>query len=221
MDISGLGESIVEKLIDSKKIEDVADIYYLKYEDIYGLDTFKEKSTKNLLDAIEKTKSNSLYKLLFGLGIRNVGKKAAQVLSEKFEDIYELANADIDTLKNLDDFGSIMAESVYYFFKKPKTMEIISKLEKVGVNLKGNKKETLSNILEGKIVAVTGSFDNYSRDEIVKMIEENSGKASSSVSKKTSFLIAGENAGSKLKKAEELSVEVIDIAKFEEMINLK
>ena len=221
MDISGLGESIVEKLIDSKKIEDVADIYYLKYEDIYGLDTFKEKSTKNLLDAIEKTKSNSLDKLLFGLGIRNVGKKAAQVLSEKFEDIYELANADIDTLKNLDDFGSIMAESVYYFFKKPKTMEIISKLEKVGVNLKGNKKETLSNILEGKIVAVTGSFDNYSRDEIVKMIEENSGKASSSVSKKTSFLIAGENAGSKLKKAEELSVEVIDIAKFEEMINLK
>ena len=218
MDISGLGESITEKLIESGKIKDVADIYYLKYEDIYGLDNFKEKSTINLLNAIEKTKSNSLDKLIFGLGIRNVGKKAAKVLSENFEDIYSLGKAEVNQLESLEDFGLVMAESIYNFFKKEKTYEIISKLEKAGVNLKGNKKELVSNILEGKIICVTGSFDEYSRDEIAKMIEENGGKASSSVSKKTSFLIAGENAGSKYAKAEELGIEIIDINRFKEML---
>ena len=218
MDISGLGESIIERLIDTNKIVDMADIYYLKYEDIYGLDNFKEKSTKNLLNAIERTKSNSLDKLLFGLGIRNIGKKAAKTLSESYDDIYCIEKASKEALSALDDFGEVMAESVYNFFKKEKTHEIISKLEKAGVNLKGSKKSLVSNALEGKTICITGSFDEYSRDDLVKIIEENGGKASSSVSKKTSLLLSGENAGSKRSKAEELGVEIIDINKFKEML---
>ncbi|MDF2865293.1 MAG: ligA [Clostridia bacterium] len=218
MDIRGLGDSITEKLIDMGKIEDVADIYYLEYEDLLDLDNFKDKSASNLMNAINTTKNNTLDKLIFGLGIRNIGKKAAKVLSESYTDIYEIMNKETEELSNLPDFGLIMAESVVEFFKKDKTKEIINKLESVGVNLKGNKKELLSNKLEGLTFCITGSFENYSRDEIVSLIEENGGKSSSSISKKTSYLIAGEDGGSKLSKANSLEVKVITIDEFNNMI---
>ena len=136
------------------------------------------------------------------------------MLAENFDDIYKLAEASVEELNSLEDFGAIMAESVYSFFKKPQTIEIIKKLDKLGVNPKGNKLSKKSELLLGKTICITGSFDNYSRDDIVKMIEENSGKASSSVSKKTNYLIAGESAGSKLTKAQELEVEVISLEEF-------
>lgn len=218
MDISGMGEAIVDALIDKNLLKDVADIYYLKFEDFMSLEGFKEKSSQNLVDAVEKSKSNSLDKLLFGLGIRHIGKRAAKILSENFDDIYKVKEASVEQLNSLEDFGNIMAESVYEFFRKPQTNIIIEKLDKAGVNLKGNKKQKKSEILLGKTVCVTGSFDNYSRNDIVSMIEENSGKASSSVSKKTSFLIAGESAGSKLNKANELGIEVLSIDDFIKMI---
>ena len=140
MDISGLGDAIVEQLIDANLIEDVSDLYYLKYEDVVNLERFAPKSAQNLIDAIEASKSNTLDKLIFGLGIRHIGKKAGKILNENFNDIYEIMNADVETLNSLNDFGKIMAESVVDFFKKDKTREIIKKLEDAGVNLKGNRK---------------------------------------------------------------------------------
>lgn len=219
MDITGLGESIIEQLIDANLIHDIADIYYLKYEDIVVLDRFAPKSALNLIDAINKTKANSLDKLLFGLGMRHIGKKAAKILAENFDDIYDISNASVEDINSLDDFGEIMAKSVVDFFAKEETLKLIKKLEDAGVNLKGSKKELSSNLLEGKVFVVTGSFDEYSRNDITKLIEDNAGKVSGSVSKKTSFVIAGDNAGSKLSKAESLGISVISIDEFKEMIN--
>lgn len=218
MDISGLGGAIVEQLIDANLIKDIADIYYLKYEDIVDLDRFAPKSAMNLITAIQNTKANMLDKLLFGLGMRHIGKKAAKILAENFDDIYEIGKASVEEINALDDFGEIMARSVVEFFSKEQTKNLIQKLENAGVNLKGNKKELSSNVLKGKIFVVTGSFDDYSRNDVTKLIEENSGKVSGSVSKKTSFLVAGENAGSKLSKAESLGIPVISIEKLKEMI---
>ena len=214
MDITGMGEAIVETLIEKNLLKDITDIYKLRYEDFYELEGFKEKSSKKLIESIEKSKSNTLDKLLFGLGIRHIGKKASKILAENFEDIYKLAQASVEELSVIEDIGTIMAESIYSFFKKPQTIEIIKKLDECGVNLKGNKTNKKSEILAGKTICITGSFDDYSRDDIVKMIEENSGKASSSVSKKTSYLIAGESAGSKLTKAQELGIDIISVQEF-------
>ena len=195
------------------------DIYYLKYEDLVVLDRFAPKSALNLIDAINKTKANSLDKLLFGLGMRHIGKKAAKILAENFDDIYDISNASVEDINSLDDFGEIMAKSVVDFFAKDETLKLIKKLEEAGVNLKGSKKELSSKVLEGKVFVVTGSFDEYSRNDITKLIEDNAGKVSGSVSKKTSFVIAGDNAGSKLSKAESLGISVISIDEFKEMIN--
>lgn len=218
MDISGLGDAIVETLIDKNLLKDITNIYELKFEDFLSLEGFKEKSSQNLINAIEQSKNNSLDKLLFGLGIRHIGKKASKILAENFDDIYKIAEASVENLNALEDFGNIMAVSVNEFFRKPQTIEIIKKLDELGVNVKGSKKVKNSELLLGKTVCITGSFDNFSRNDIVKLIEENSGKASSSVSKKTSYLIAGEAAGSKLTKAQELGVEVISIEDFIKLI---
>ncbi len=218
MDISGMGDAIVDSLIEKGLLKDMADIYYLTLEDILTLEGFKEKSSMNVINAIEASKRNSLDKLLFGLGIRHIGKKASKILSTTFDDIYKIADASIEDLNNIDDFGGIMAESVFNFFRKEETMKLIKKFEEAGVNLKGEKVEKASQTLKDMTICVTGSFDNYSRNDVTKLIEDNSGKASSSVSKKTSFVIAGENAGSKLTKAHELGVEVKTIEEFIKMI---
>jgi len=214
MDIDGMGEAVVDLLINGGYIKDVADIYYLKYDDIKSLERYGEKSARNLMNAIEKTKWNTLDKLLFGLGMRHIGKKAAKILSENFDDVYSLQQASYEDILALEEFGPKMAESVYEFMGKEKTTQIIKKLDNAGVNLKGQKKVLNSNKLEGMVIAVTGSFEGYSREDIFEIIELNSGKASTSVSKKTSILIAGENAGSKLKKAEEYGVKVVSLKEF-------
>lgn len=214
MDISGMGESIVEQLIDNSLLKDVADIYYLKYEDIVKLERFANTSAMNLINAINVTKDNSLDKLLFGLGIRHIGKKAAKILAKNYDDIYKIMEASIEELNSLQDFGLVMAESVYSFFKKEKTHEIIEKLAKAGVNLKGEKEELISHVLDNMTIVVTGTFEGSSRNDIVNLIEKNGGKTSNSVSKKTSLVIAGENAGSKLIKAQELSVRVLNLEEF-------
>lgn len=214
MDISGLGEAIIDQLIDNNLLKDVSDIYYIKYEDLLNLERFGAKSALNLMEAIEKSKKNTLDKLIFGLGIRHIGKKAAKILSKNFDDIYSLMEADVEKLNSLEDFGMIMANSVFEFFKKEKTHEIIKRLEEKDVNLKGQKEELLSNKFDKMTIAVTGSFVDYSRNDIQEMIEKNGGKFSSSVSKKTALLVAGENAGSKLKKAEELGIKIVDIEEF-------
>jgi len=214
MDIDGMGEVVVETLLSEGYIKDVADIYYLKYDDIKNLDRYGDKSARNLINSIEKSKSNSLDKLLFGLGMRHIGKKAAKILSENFDDIYELQKASYDDILSLEEFGPKMAESVWQFMRREKTTYIINRLDKAGVNLRGNKKILMSNKLEGLIIAITGSFDGYTRDDIVQIVELNGGKSSSSVSKKTSILIAGDNAGSKLKKADEFGIKVLSLNDF-------
>ena len=150
--------------------------------------------------------------------MRHIGKKAAKILAENFDNIYMIKDASFDDINSLDDFGAIMAQSVVDFFSKEETDILISKFEKAGVNLNGLKKELDSEILKDKTFVITGSFDNYSRSDITKLIEKNGGKVSGSVSKKTSFLIAGEDAGSKLSKAESLSIPIISVEHLEKMI---
>lgn len=220
MDIDGMGEMVVDKLIDTGLVNDVADIYYLKYDQIKELDKFKEKSSKNLIDAINESKNNTLDKLIFGLGIRHIGKKAAKVLASHVDTIYDFAHMSLEDLSNIDEVGEKMAESVIDFFSKTKTMEIIERLDKAGVNLKGIKEEKMSEKLYGMTIVVTGSFDEISRNDLSKLIEQHSGKVSGSVSKKTSLVIAGENAGSKLDKANELGIEVVELQSFRKRFDI-
>jgi len=204
----------VEQIIDSGLVKDVSDIYYLTKRDIYKLEGFKEKSVVNLIEAIEKSKSNSLDRLIFALGIRHIGKKAAKILAENVEDIYGLYDMTEEALANINEIGPKMASSIVEYFEKQKTHEIIQKLDKAGVNLKGNKKNINSEKLKDMTIVVTGSFEDMSRQDIVELIENNSGKAAGSVSKKTTLVIAGENAGSKLDKAKELGIEVLSLSEF-------
>jgi len=214
MNIEGMGDAIVEQLIDAGLLNDMADIYYMKYEDLKDLDNFAERSASNLINAIEKSKSNPLDMLIFALGIRHIGRKAAKNLAKNIDTIHDLEHMMVEDLTALDEVGEKMAESVVEFFSKAKTMEIIERLEAAGVNTKGIKEEKLSEILYGTTIAITGSFDNISRNDLSKLIELHGGKTSSTVSKKTTFVIAGENAGSKLEKANTLGVPVLSYDKF-------
>lgn len=214
MDIDGMGEAVVETVIANDLVTDIADIYYLKYEDVKELDRFAKKSASNLIEAIEKSKSNGLDKLIFGMGIRHIGKKAARSLAKAFNNIDEIAIADAEKISSIEEFGNKMALTVVEFFSKEKTKNIIEKFRAAGVNLEGNKEELKSEKLKGMIIVVTGSFENQTRESVVKIIEENGGKSSNSVSKKTTLLIAGENSGSKLSKANELGIKVFDLDEF-------
>jgi len=220
MNIDGMGEAVVEQLIDAKLLNGIEDIYHIKYEDLKGLDNFGERSSRNLINAIEKSKSNSLDLLLFGLGIRHIGKKAAKTLAKNVDTIHDFKHMMVEDLTKIDDVGEKMAESIVQFFSKTKTLEIIQNLEQAGVNIKGIKEEKLSDKLTGMTVVITGSFEDISRGDLSKLIEQNGGKTSSSVSKKTTFVIAGENAGSKLNKAKELNVPVFTYGEFKEKYNM-
>lgn len=220
MNIDGMGEAVVEQLIDAKILNGIEDIYHIKYEDLKGLDNFAERSSRNLINAIEKSKSNSLDLLLFGLGIRHIGKKAAKTLARNVDIIHDFEHMSVEDLTKIDDVGEKMAESIVEFFSKTKTLEIIQNLEQAGVNIKGIKEERLSDKLTGMTVAITGSFDDISRNDLSKLIEQNGGKTSSSVSKKTTFVIAGENAGSKLEKAKELNIPLFTYNEFKEKYNV-
>lgn len=218
MDIEGLGEAMIDRLLDNGVLNDIADVYYIKPEDIKVLYKDADKAVTNIMSSIEKSKQNSLDKLIFGLGIRHIGKKAAKILSQNFSDIYELSKSDLETINTLDDFGKIMAESVVEFFNKTKTLELIDKFAKAGVNLKGQKLQKVSSKLQDMSFVITGSFEDYTRNQIEDLIIKNSGKCMSAVSKKTNYLIAGEDAGQKYDKALKLNVKVISIHDFEDMI---
>ena len=222
MNIEGLGESIVTLLLDNKIIKDIADLYYINKEDIINLERMGEKSVSNLINAIEKSKQNDLYRLINGLGIKYIGVKGAKVLAKNFKSLDEIINADVNELINLEEFGDIMANSVIQFFKEEKNISVIEKLEDAGVNTKSivSEDESLANIFEGMKIVLTGTLPTLKRNDAKEMIEVRGGKATSSVSKSTTFVLAGEEAGSKLTKANELGIPVIDEAKFLEMIDL-
>lgn len=217
MNIEGLGEAVVMQLADKQLIKDVADIYYLTVEDALKLDGFKDKSANNLIKAIENSKGNNLDKLIFAFGIRNVGEKAARMLCEEFKTIENLINASVEDIIKIDGFGEIVAKSVVNYFAGENVQNIISRLKEKGVNT--NFVSTVeSDVLKGKTIVVTGTLPTLSRDAAEKLITDNGGKAASSVSKKTSYVLAGEKAGSKLDKANQLGVSVITEEEFLNMI---
>lgn len=220
MAIDGLGEAVAIQLTDRGLVHTVADLYTLRQEDLLQLDKFKQKSANNLLAAIENSKRNNLDKLVFGLGIRNIGDKAAAQLAEHFGSMQALAAASAEEIAAIDGIGAIMAESVTEFFAKAGTVDLLARLRAAGVNMdwRGEKKGTA---LAGMTIVVTGTLPTLSRQEAEALIARNGGKASGSVSKKTAYVLAGEAAGSKLTKARSLGVPVIDETAFLRMIDQK
>ena len=223
MNIDGLGESIITLLLEKELIKDVADLYYIKKEDVVGLERMVEKSATNLINSIEKSKSNELYRLINGLGIKYIGVKGAKVLAKSFNNIDEIINADINRLINLEEFGEIMANSVVQFFREERNLKVIEKLKQSGVNTENivDEDDSIEKIFEGMKIVLTGTLPTLKRNDAKDMIESRGGKATSSVSKSTTFVLAGEEAGSKLTKANELGIKVIDEEKFLELIKLK
>ncbi len=217
MDIEGLGEAVVEQLVDAELIKTSADLFYLKFEDLVGLERFAEKSAQNLIDAIEKAKANPLDKLIYGLGIRLIGARGAKAIASHFENIDNIMAATVEDVLNIPDIGEKMAESLVHYFSEPQTIELIKKMKEAGVNMTAEK-TVVGGALDGKTFVLTGTFPTLKRSEAQKLIEDNGGKVSSSVSKKTDFVVAGEEAGSKLDKAQSLGVVVISEDELLKMI---
>ncbi|XQY92204.1 NAD-dependent DNA ligase LigA [Metabacillus sp. HB246100] len=223
MNIDGLGERVVIQLFQAGLIKDVADLYRLTRDQLLQLERMGEKSTDNLLKAIEQSKDNSLERLLFGLGIRHVGAKAAKTLAQNFETIEQLQEATVEQLIAINEIGDKMADAIHTYFQNPDVQHLIQELQSLGVNTsyKGPKLvkvEDSDSYLAGKTVVLTGKLEQMSRNEAKEGIEALGGKVTGSVSKSTDLVVAGEAAGSKLKKAEELKIEVWDEARLiEEM----
>ena len=218
MNIDGLGESIIDQLMNRNLISNIADIYRLRFEDIASLKKNGKKFAENLTNAIENSKNNELYRLITALGIRHVGTKAAKVLAKKFKTLETLANADFDTLSEINDVGPIVANSIIEFFSQDQTKDLIEKLKGYGVNMESEEQESGDNRFEGLTFVLTGSLDDFTREEASDIIEKYGGKVSGSVSKKTSYVLAGEEAGSKLTKAQSLGVTIITEEQFRNMI---
>lgn len=224
MNIDGLGEKIIQQLFDAGLIKSIADLYRLKKEDLLPLERMGEKSVQNLLKAIEASKQNSLEKLIFGLGIRHIGEKAATLLAKNFKTMDALKNATFDELVAIDEIGEKMAESVVKFFKEEKVVQLIEQLERLGINMTYLKDEpegqsiAAQAVFANKTVVLTGKLEHFTRNEAKAIIEANGGKVTGSVSKNTDLVIAGEKAGSKLKQAEKLNIPVWDEEKFIEVI---
>lgn len=209
MDIEGLGDALVEKFISENLISNVADIYDITAGEIMMLEGHQEKSANNLIEAIERSKQNDLSRLLFALGIRHIGQKAAKLLSEHFGDIDSIIAASEEEIAEIDGFGGIMAKSAAEFFSMTQTADLIERLKAAGVNMKLLKEKSDDQRFAGLTFVLTGTLPTLSRKEATEIIENLGGKASSSVSKKTSYVVAGEEAGSKLQKATDLGIPVI------------
>lgn len=223
MDIDGLGESIITLLLKQDLIKDISDLYYLKKEQISVLERMGDKSATNLINAINKSKENDLWRFINGLGIKLIGTKAAKILASEFKDLDKLMNATEQELINLEEFGQTMADSIVEFFKEEKNISVIEKLKEAGVNTKLIESDDadIPKIFEKMKIVLTGTLPTLKRNDAKEMIEKRGGKATSSVSKSTSFVLAGEEAGSKLTKANDLGIKVIDEEKFLQLIDLK
>lgn len=209
MNIAGLGPKIVRQLIDQGLVHNVADLYYLTADDLAALPHFKEKSINNLLSAIDQSKGNSLELLLFGLGIDNVGGKAAKLISEKFKNMSKIVQASVQDLTAIDTIGMTIAESLTAYFKQAEVQKLLDELKQAGVNmdyLGASPEEAEDNFFKGKTVVLTGKLEHYSRKEFTEKLEVLGAKVTGSVSKKTDYLIYGADAGSKLAKAEKLEI---------------
>ena len=216
MNIDGLGPQIVHTLLDKKLISSVADLYTLTENDLLQLENFKEKSVNNLLTAIENSKNNSLDRLVFGLGIRNIGQASAKLLCDKFGNLENIMQASPEEIAVIDGFGEVMAKSVYNAFHEEHMINLINRLTKYGLNTKYDKVQ-IDNRFEGMTFVLTGTLPTLKRNDAKAIIEKYGGKASGSVSKKTTYVLAGEEAGSKLTKAQELGIKIISEEEFLDM----
>jgi DNA ligase (NAD+) len=217
MNIDGMGESLVNQLIERGLVKNVADIYDLSKKDLLTLDRFADKSAQNILDEIENSKKLPLARVIYGLGIRMVGERTAQFLAEHFGSMEALASAGIEELQNVNEVGPRIAESIVEFFSIPANQQLVKRLAGAGLTFKGKKKERGTK-LAGKTFVLTGTLAHFTRDEAKKMIEDAGGKVAGSVSKKTDYVVAGADAGSKLDKAKELGVAVIDEMEMERLV---
>lgn len=217
MNIDGLGASIVEQLLDKKLINDCSDIYYLNFDNVISLDGFAEKSANNLIAAISESKKSGLDRVLFGLGIRMIGSRAAQILAAHFGNIDPLMSASVDELSSISEIGTKMAQSIVEYFKQDKSLYIIERLRAAGVDLTYTSTQKGNNF-DGKIFVLTGTLPTLKRNDAKKLIESYGGKVSGSVSKNTDFVVAGEEAGSKLDKALSLGIKVLSESELTEML---
>jgi DNA ligase (NAD+) len=221
MDIEGLGDVLVETLVDNVKIKDVADIYKLNQEDISNLERKGEKTAVKLMQQIEASKTRGLQRLLFGIDIRHVGERYAKILAKHFKSIDRLAEATVDELNAIHEVGPTVAVSVHEWFRNPLHIDLVNRLRDAGVKLEidGAGTAATDERFEGKTFVLTGKLEKYTRDEAAALIEERGGRVSSSVSKKTDYVVAGEDAGSKLTKAQDLDVTILDEAQFKTMVS--
>jgi DNA ligase (NAD+) len=213
MDIDKLGPALIEQLVDKGLVKTFADIYKLRFDQLAQLERMADKSAANVMDSIDSSRTRPLWRLIAALGIRNVGGQSAQILADAFGTLDTLMNATVEELTAIDQIGPIMAESIYDYLHNVDNIKIINEMLAAGVKPQAPK-EKASNVLEGMTIVVTGTLKNFTRSQIEQMIKNHGGKTASSVSKKTSLLVAGENAGSKLEKAQKLNIEIITEDEF-------
>lgn len=219
MDIEGLGEALVEQLVNNKLLHDPADLYSLTKEQIAGLERMADKSAQNLVDGIEASMNRDFWRVIFALGIRHVGARSAQILEEHFQNIDALINADVSALEDIQDIGPVVAQSIIDFFRQKRNLRIINRLRSAGLRLKRSKAAAKrAGKLAGKTFVLTGTLSAYNRGEASRKIMELGGKVGSSVSKKTNYVVAGADPGSKLTKARKLGIQVLDEGRFLRMV---
>jgi DNA ligase (NAD+) len=217
MDIENLGQALIEQLSDTALVKNFADLYKLTVQDLVTLERIAEKSAANVIEAVEKSKTQPLWRLIAAIGIRHVGGQSAQILADHFGSLESIRSADVQTLENIDQIGPTMAQSIYEYFRDEQNSAVIDQLLVAGVKPQKPRKKPAGK-LHGKTIVLTGTLENFSRTEIERTIKEAGGKTSSSISKKTDFLLAGENPGSKLQKAKKLTVKIINEKQFMQML---
>ncbi|MDD5428633.1 MAG: NAD-dependent DNA ligase LigA [Candidatus Omnitrophica bacterium] len=218
MDIENMGEAIVDQLVDKGLIKDYGDIYHLKFDDVKSLERFAAKSASNLVSAIEESKNRDLHRLIYGLGIRHVGEQTAWVLANHFGSMEKLQRSSQEELTEVPDMGPVMAESVYNFFRNKENLSVLKKLKDAGLKMAGEVKKVNAGPLSGKTVVITGTLESFSRHDAEEAVRNAGGTPASGVSKNTDFLVAGEEAGSKLEKAKALGVKIISEEEFKKLL---
>jgi len=217
MDIDGLGQAIVELLVENKLVLDISDLYHLKYEQLIKLSRMADKSVKNLLNAVEQSKTRELSRLIFALGIRHVGVHAAEILASEFNSIKNIAKQNQESLSSIAEIGPVVASAICGFFNNKNNMKLLEKLANAGVGMQQLKK-TAGTKLSGKRFVLTGTLSSLSRFQAEDLIKHNGGKVASSVSKNIDFVLLGENPGSKYQKAKKLNIRMIEEVEFKKMI---
>ncbi len=218
MDIENLGKAVVDQLVTNNLCEHVADLYLIKEEQLLGLERFAEKSARNLIQGIEESKKRPLWRLINGLGIADVGEQGSKDLARHFFSLESLMKAEEEDLMKVEGVGVVVAKSVKFFFNEPHNQEIIRRLIEYGINTKSDVVHRTHQVLQGKNFVITGTLPNYSRDEAKELIEQAGGHVSSSVSKKTDYVLAGDSPGSKLDKAKELKVKIISVEELKKLL---